>query len=51
MLMDLIRPLNDGDTVPLLLTFQDRAGRKQTVEVKALVKPLAAGATAPGSKP
>jgi len=50
MLMDLVKPLNDGDTVPLLLTFQDRAGKKQTVEVKALVKPLAAGATAPGSK-
>ncbi len=50
MLMELVKPLNDGDTVPLLLTFEDRAGKKQTVEVKAPVRPLAAGAAAPGSR-
>jgi copper(I)-binding protein len=30
MLMDLVQPLNEGDTVPLKLTFEDKAGRKQT---------------------
>ena len=44
MLVDLVAPLKDGDTVPLKLTFQDKAGAKQTVDVKAVVKPLAAGA-------
>ena len=42
MLMDLVKPLKDGDTVPLQLTFEDKAGKKQTVDVKAVVKPLAA---------
>ncbi len=50
MLMDLVKPLKDGDTVPLQLTFEDKAGRKQTVDVKALVKPLATGGTMPGVK-
>ena len=35
MLMDLVEPLKEGDTVPLQLTFEDKAGKKQTVEVKA----------------
>ena len=46
MLMDLVKPLKEGDTVPLQLTFEDKAGKKQTVEVKALVRPL----TASGSR-
>ena len=50
MLMDLVKPLKDGDFVPLHLTFEDKAGKKQTVDVKALVKPLAAGANTPGAK-
>jgi hypothetical protein len=50
MLMDLVKPLKDGDTVPLQLTFEDKAGRKQTVEVKAVVKPLTTGGTMPPSK-
>jgi hypothetical protein len=50
MLMDLVKPLKDGDTVPLQLTFEDKAGKKQTVEVKAVVKPLAAGGTPPATK-
>ena len=40
MLMDLAQPLKDGDRVPLTLTFEDKAGSKQTVEVSAVVRPL-----------
>jgi hypothetical protein len=51
MLMDLVGPLKDGDTVPLQLTFEDKAGKKQSVEVKALVRPLAASGAPPAAKP
>jgi periplasmic copper chaperone A len=50
MLMDLVKPLKDGDAVPLQLTFEDKAGKKQTVEVKAVVRPLAASGTLPAAK-
>ena len=40
MLMDLVAPLKGGETVPLQLTFEDKAGKKSTVEVKAAVKSL-----------
>ncbi len=50
MLMDLVKPLKDGDTVPLQLTFEDKAGKKQTVEVKAVVRPLAASGSPPATK-
>lgn len=40
MLMDLAQPLKDGDTVPITLTFEDKGGSKQTLEVKAVVRPL-----------
>ena len=43
MLMDLVKPLKEGDTVPLQLTFEDKAGKKSTVEVQAAVKPLTTG--------
>ena len=49
MLFDLKRPMKEGDVVPLTLTFEDKAGKKSTVEVKAVVKALAPGA--PASKP
>ena len=43
MLMDLAQPLKEGETVPLTLTFEDKAGKKQTqVEVKAPVRALTA---------
>jgi copper(I)-binding protein len=42
MLMDLKQPLKEGETVPVTLTFEDKAGRKTTVEVKAPVKALTA---------
>ena len=50
MLMDLVAPLKEGDMVPLQLTFEDKSGQKQTVEVKALVKPLTAAGTTPAMK-
>jgi len=43
MLMDLVKPLKEGDTVPLQLTFEDKAGKKSTVDVKAAVKSLTTG--------
>ena len=50
MLMDLVRPLKEGDTVPLQLTFEDKAGKKQTLEVKAQVKALTTTGKAPAPK-
>ena len=50
MLMDLTQPLKVGDTVPLLLTIADKAGNKQTIEVKAVVKPLTTSGTMPTAK-
>jgi len=46
MLVDLTQPLKVGESVPLTLTFSDKAGNKQTVEVKAVVKPLTTPAPA-----
>ena len=46
MLFDLKQPLKEGDVVPLTLTFEDKAGKKSTVDVKAAVKSLTAGAAA-----
>jgi copper(I)-binding protein len=43
MMMELAQPLKEGDTVPLTLTFEDKAGKKQTIEVKAPVRALTAG--------
>ena len=43
MLMDLKQPLKDGEKVPLTLTFTDKAGKKTTQDVTAVVKPLAGG--------
>jgi copper(I)-binding protein len=50
MLFDLKGPLKAGDVVPLTLTFEDSAGKKSTVEVKASVRALTVGAL-PTSKP
>ncbi len=44
MLIDIVRPLEAGTTVPITLTFEGSNGRRETVEVKAEVRPLAAGA-------
>ena len=42
MLMALDRTLAEGETVPITLTFEDASGKRQTVEIKAPVKPLTA---------
>jgi hypothetical protein len=42
MLMDLTQTLKEGDTVPVTLTLEDKAGKKETVEVRAPVRGLAA---------
>lgn len=50
MLMDLVAPLRAGEAVPLQLTFEDKAGKKQMLEVKAQVRALTAGGPAPAAK-
>lgn len=40
MLLDLRKPLQPGDTVPLVLTVEGRNGKRETLEVKAAVRPL-----------
>ena len=47
MLMALDRTLAEGEIVPITLTFEDAAGKRQSVEVKAPVKPLTAGMRKP----
>ncbi len=44
MLMDLKRPLKDGETVPLTLTVESKDGKRTTLEVQAPVTALAAPA-------
>ncbi len=51
MMMDLVKPLKEGETVALQLTIEDKAGRKQTVDIKAAVKPLTAAGMTHGAKP
>lgn len=41
MLMDLKQQLKPGETVPLTLTIEGKDGKRETIEVKAPVKPLA----------
>lgn len=44
MLMDLKQQVKAGETVPLTLVCEGKEGKRQTVEVKAEVRPLNAGA-------
>jgi copper(I)-binding protein len=44
MLIDLVKPLERGASVPLTLIFEHRDGRREEVKVKAEVRELAAGA-------
>ena len=46
MLMDLKQQLKEGDTVPVTLVVQGKDGKKETLELKAPVKPLNAAAGA-----
>jgi periplasmic copper chaperone A len=47
MLMDLKQTLKDGDTVPMSLVVEGKDGKRETVELKAPVKPLGATNPAP----
>jgi copper(I)-binding protein len=40
MLMDVVRPLSAGETVPLAITVEDAKGQRSRIEVKATVRPL-----------
>lgn len=40
MLMSLKQPVSVGETVPLTLTFEDKAGKRSTIDVNATVRPL-----------
>lgn len=40
MLLDLRKPLQPGDLVPLVLTVEGRDGKRETLDVKAVVRPL-----------
>lgn len=42
MMMDLKQPMTDGTIVPLKLVVEDKDGKRETIEVKAPVKPLGA---------
>jgi copper(I)-binding protein len=42
MLMDLKRPLRAGESVPLILTVESAAGKRQVIGVAAVVRPLQA---------
>lgn len=40
MLMEVARPLRAGDSVPLAVTVVDSKGKRSTLEVKAVVRPI-----------
>jgi hypothetical protein len=44
MLMDLKQQVRPGDTVPVMLVIEGAGGKRETVEVKAAVRPLTAAA-------
>jgi periplasmic copper chaperone A len=44
MLMDLKEQMKEGATVPVTLVFEGKDKKRETVEVKATVRPLAGGA-------
>jgi hypothetical protein len=50
MLMDLKQQLKEGDTVPVTLVIEGKDGKKETLEVKAPVRPLNAAAPMAGHK-
>lgn len=50
MLMDLAKPLKEGDSVPLKLTFQDKAGKTVTQDVNVPVRALTTGSAPPAVK-
>lgn len=42
MLMDLVRPVTPGETVPITFTVEGKDGKRTQVQVKAEVRPLGA---------
>ncbi len=40
MLVDIAKPLGEGDRVPLTLTIEDKQGKRTKVDVSASVRPL-----------
>jgi copper(I)-binding protein len=50
MLMGLKQPVKAGETVPLTLTFEDRGGRRQSVGVNAVVRPLGTAEARPAGR-
>lgn len=44
MLMNLTQPVKEGESVPLTLVFEGKDGQRETVEIKASVRPLNSGA-------
>lgn len=46
MLMGLAKPVAAGDAIPIALTFEDRAGKRVTLDVVATARPL----TEPGGR-
>jgi copper(I)-binding protein len=50
MLMALKQTLNAGDTVPITLVFENADRQRETLEVRAPVRPLAAGSAAPSHR-
>lgn len=44
-LLDLPRQVKEGETIPLSLVLEGSDGRRETVEVQAAVRPLAATPT------
>lgn len=51
MLMALNRTLNAGDSVPLTLVFETPDKRRETLELRAPVRPFTGGAGAPAGMP
>jgi copper(I)-binding protein len=43
MLMNLAKPLKEGESVPLKLTFEDKSGKRVTQDVNATVRALTGG--------
>lgn len=50
MLIDLVAPVKEGETVPLTLVVEGKDGKRTTVDVAATVRPLNAPGVAPMHK-
>jgi periplasmic copper chaperone A len=48
MLLDLKQPLKDGETVAVTLVVEGKDGKRESVEVKAAVRPLTSGTAKAG---